>query len=104
MYQLRLRRSWLCSSAFSFSCTNPDGSLISADDVFVNDHIWSIFQIFNQDLLFGGGYDGDLKSRVDSLSLRSLLRKLFMESASESSKLEGAPAETYYEWYFCLLL
>ena len=32
---------------FSFSCTNPDGSLISADDVFVNDHIWSIFQIFN---------------------------------------------------------
>ena len=48
---------------------NPDGSPISADDVFVNDQIRLIFSIFNRDLLFGGGYDRDLKSKVDSLSL-----------------------------------
>ncbi|KAM3706380.1 hypothetical protein ACJW31_03G148600 [Castanea mollissima] len=87
---------------FSFSCTNPDGSPISADDVFVNGQIRPIFPIFNRDLLFSGGYDGDLKSGVDSLSLRSPLRKLFVESASESAsesdELEGVPAETYCEW------
>ena len=64
------------------------------DDVFVNDQIQLIFSIFNQDLLFGGGYDGDLKSRVDSLSLWSPLRKLFVESALESDELEGVLAET----------
>ena len=101
MYQLRLRRSWLCLPAFSFSCTNPDGSPISADNVLVNGQIRPIF---NRDLLFGGGYDGDLKSRVDSLSLRSPLRKLFVESVSESDKLEGVPAETHCEWYFFLQL
>nr|XP_023911396.1 uncharacterized protein LOC112023011 [Quercus suber] len=64
-----------------------------------------IFPIFNRDLLFSGGYDGDLKSKVDSLSLRPPLRKLFVEerdgsseSASESDELEGVPAETYCEW------
>uniref|UniRef100_A0A7N2QX39 Uncharacterized protein n=1 Tax=Quercus lobata TaxID=97700 RepID=A0A7N2QX39_QUELO len=101
VYQLRLRRSWLCLPAFSFSCTNPDGSSISADDVLVNGQIRLIF---NRDLLFGGNYDGDLKSKVDSLSLRSPLRKLFVESASESDELEGIPTETHYEWYFCLQL
>ena len=79
---------------FSFSCTNPDGSSISADDVFVNGQIWPIFPIFNRDLLFSGSYDGDLKSRVDSLSLRSSLRKLFVELASESDELEGVRAKT----------
>ena len=79
---------------FSFSCTNPDGSPISADDVFVNGQIWPIFPIFNRDLLFSGSYDGDLKSRVDSLSLRSSLRKLFVELASESDELEGVRAKT----------
>lgn len=90
---------------FTFSCTNPDGSPISADDVFVNGQIRPIFPIFNRDLLFGGGYDGDLKSKVDSLSLRPPLRKLFVEerdgsseSASESDELESVPAETYCEW------
>ncbi|KAF3945870.1 hypothetical protein CMV_027801 [Castanea mollissima] len=84
---------------FSFSCTNPDGSPISVDNVFVNSQIRTIFPIFNRGLLFGGSYDEDLKSRVDSLSLRSPLRKLFVESASksasESDELEGVPAETY---------
>ena len=79
---------------FSFSCTNPDGSPISADDVFVNGQIWPIFSIFNRDLLFSGSYDGDLKCRVDSLSLRSSLRKLFVELASESDELEGVRAKT----------
>ena len=87
---------------FSFSCTNPDGSPISADDVFVNGQIRPIFPIFNRDLLFGGGYDGDLNSKVDSLSLRSPLRKLFVESASESAsesdELERIPTDTYCEW------
>ena len=73
---------------------NLDGSPISANDVFVNDQIRPIFPIFNRDLLFGGGYNGDLKSRVDSLSLWSPLRKLFVESASKSDKLERVPIET----------
>ena len=73
---------------------NPDGSPISANDVFVNDQIRSIFPIVNRDLLFGGSYNGDLKSRVNFLSLWSPLRKLFVESASKSDKLERVPAET----------
>ena len=52
--------------------------------------------------MFGGGYDGDLNSKVDSLSLRSPLRKLFVESASESAsesdELERIPTDTYCEW------
>ena len=80
--------------AFSFTYTNPDGLLISANDVFINGQIRPIFPIFNQDLLFDTSYDGDLKSKVDSLSLQSPLRKLFVELASESDGLEGVPTET----------
>ena len=61
--------------------------------LFVNNQIQPIFPIFNRDLLFGGGYNGDLTPRVNFLSLWSLLRKLFVESASKSDKLERVPAE-----------
>ena len=52
--------------------------------------------IFNRYLLFGGDYDGDLRSKVDSLSLRPPWRKFFVKerdgsssSALESDELEG---------------
>ena len=93
---------------FSFACTNPDGSPISADDIFVNGQIRPIFPIFNQDLLFGDNYIGDSRSKEDSLALRPPLRKLFVEerdpslpsssSASESDELEQVPSGTYCEW------
>ena len=54
--------------------------------------------IFNRYLLFGGDYDGDLRSKVDSLSLRPPLRKLFVEdrdgyssSAWNRTSLKASP-------------
>lgn len=85
---------------FSFACTNPEGSSISADDVFDNGQIRPMFPIFNRDLLFSDGYDG-------SSPLRPPLRKVFVEqhghfssmsSESESDELEGAPEGPYCEW------
>nr|XP_023874321.1 uncharacterized protein LOC111986871 [Quercus suber] len=49
---------------FSFSCTNPDWSPRSADDVSVNSQIRPIFPIFNRYVLFGGSYDGDLRPKL----------------------------------------
>ena len=52
--------------------------------------------IFSRYLLFGGDYDEDLRSKVESLSLRPPLRNFFVEdrdgsssSATESDELEG---------------
>ncbi|KAG2702026.1 hypothetical protein I3843_06G066500 [Carya illinoinensis] len=82
---------------FSFACMNPDGSPISADDVFVDGQIRPVYPIFNRDLLFTEGYDGDSKAKDATSSLRPPLRKLFVGergpprplSSSESEKLEG---------------
>ncbi|KAK9993650.1 hypothetical protein SO802_023353 [Lithocarpus litseifolius] len=74
---------------FSFSCTNPRRgrvfiflyeSKISANDVFVNSQIRPIFPIFNRYLLFGGGYDRDLRSKVNSMSLRPSLGSCLLKS------------------------
>ncbi|KAL6187491.1 hypothetical protein ACLB2K_038889 [Fragaria x ananassa] len=91
---------------FSFFCTNPDGSPISADDVFQDGQIRPVYPIFNRDLLFADAYDGDSSRRDDaSPSLRPPLKKLFFEdrdapssSASESDELEAVPEESYCEW------
>ncbi|KAF5443150.1 hypothetical protein F2P56_035734 [Juglans regia] len=83
---------------FSFACTNPDGSPISADDVFVDGQIRPVYPIFNQDLLFADVYDGDSKAKdAKSSPLRPPLRKLFLgergpprpSSSSESEELES---------------
>ncbi|PQP93973.1 uncharacterized protein Pyn_35606 [Prunus yedoensis var. nudiflora] len=68
---------------FSFTCTNPDGSPISTDDIFQNGQIRPVFPIFNQDLLFADA-DDDYTSRArrataSSSSLWPPLKKLFFE-------------------------
>ncbi|KAG6654536.1 uncharacterized protein LOC122311815 [Carya illinoinensis] len=91
---------------FSFACTNPDGSPISADDVFVDGQIRPVYPLFNQDLLFTYAYDGDSKPKDASSSpLRPPLRKFFVEerdipssSSSEYDELEGAAEGTYCVW------
>ncbi|KAL5552884.1 hypothetical protein UlMin_040285 [Ulmus minor] len=90
---------------FSFVCTNPDGSPISADDVFQNGRIRPVFPIFNRDLLFADAYDGDTSRDGEASSLRPPLRKLFVQerdpsssSSSESDELEAIPEGTYCEW------
>ncbi|CAB4313418.1 unnamed protein product [Prunus armeniaca] len=44
---------------FSFTCTNPDRSLIFTDDIFQNYQICLVFSIFNPDLLFADAEEGD---------------------------------------------
>ncbi|XP_030497328.2 uncharacterized protein LOC115713001 [Cannabis sativa] len=91
---------------FSFACTNPDGSPISADDLFQDGQIRPIFPIFDQSLLFADGEDG--ASGTDDSSLRLPLKKLFIEersrssssssSSSDADELEALPPGTYCEW------
>ncbi|XP_021816924.1 uncharacterized protein LOC110759197 [Prunus avium] len=68
---------------FSFTCTNPDGSPISTDDIFQNGQIRPVFPICNHDLLFADAdYNDTSRSRgaaASSSSLRSPLKKLFFE-------------------------
>ncbi|XP_062110312.1 uncharacterized protein LOC133822103 [Humulus lupulus] len=90
---------------FSFAITNPDGSPISADDLFQDGQIRPIFPIFDRSLLFSDGEDG--ASAADESSLRLPLKKLFIEerersssssSSSEADELEALPPGTYCEW------
>ncbi|XP_028754451.1 uncharacterized protein LOC114713933 [Neltuma alba] len=85
---------------FSFDCAIPDGSPISADDVFDNGQIRPMYPIFDRSLLFGDGYDG-------SSAPRPPLKKVFVEqsgqfsslsSASESDEPDGTPEGPYCEW------
>ena len=88
---------------FSFVCMNPDGSPISADDVFQNGQIRPSFPIFDRSLLFADGDDG-----AEVSSLRSPLKKLFVEerdppsssssSSSDADELESLPPGSYCEW------
>lgn len=91
---------------FSFACKDPNGSPISADDLFVNGQIRPVYPLFNQDLLFAYAYEDDSKPKdTSSSSLRPPLKKFFVEerdlpssSSSESDELEGAAEGTYCAW------
>ncbi|CAL8994153.1 unnamed protein product, partial [Prunus brigantina] len=68
---------------FSFTCTNPNGSPISTDDIFQNAQIRSVFPIFNRDLLFADADDDD-SSRARGVAasssyIRLPLKKLFFK-------------------------
>lgn len=80
---------------FTFVFADPNGSPISADDVFDNGQIRPIFPIFGQDLHFTDDYDGESGNR-------SPVKKIFVESPSSSGKATSstsAAAEgTYCEW------
>ncbi|XWS69010.1 hypothetical protein CRYUN_Cryun04dG0142900 [Craigia yunnanensis] len=84
---------------FSFVCLNPDGSQISADDVFQNGQIRPVFPLFNQDLLFADEHGSVLKSEDGDVSLRPPLRKLFVEDSPDTtSSSSSEPAGPYCEW------
>lgn len=88
---------------FSFVCTNPDGSPISAEEVFQNGQIRPIFPIFDRSLLFSNGEDGS--GSAEGSALRPPLKKLFVEerdppssSSSDADELEALAPGTYCEW------
>lgn len=84
---------------FSFACMNPDGSPISADDVFDNGQIRPMFPIFNRDLLFGDGYDGSSPFRKVFVEQRDQFSSLSSDSDSESDEPERrSPEGPYCEW------
>lgn len=100
---------------FSFVCMNPDGSPISAEDIFQNGQIRPIFPIFDRSLLFADADadadEGDSSKASEASSLRPPLKKLFVEdrepsmsssssssSSSEAGDLEGLEPGTYCEW------
>ncbi|KAJ8773805.1 hypothetical protein K2173_008268 [Erythroxylum novogranatense] len=77
--------------------TNPDGSPISADDIFQNGQIRPVFPLFNQNILF---YDDNSGSFA---KLRPPFKKVFVEKrerASSSSSSSGTddPEGPYCEW------
>ncbi|OVA17007.1 Protein of unknown function DUF1645 [Macleaya cordata] len=92
---------------FTFVCRDPDGSPITADELFANGQIRPVFPIFNRDLLFAGGRDDDSKPAKSS-TLRVPLKNLFLgdrdstdppsSSSSEADELENLPAGTYCVW------
>ncbi|XVE75040.1 hypothetical protein DITRI_Ditri12bG0065500 [Diplodiscus trichospermus] len=84
---------------FSFVCLNPDGSPISADDLFQNGQIRPGFPLCNQDLLVARENGSILKSEDGDVSLRPPLRKLFVEDSTDtSSSSSSEPAGPYCEW------
>ncbi|KAI4314328.1 hypothetical protein L6164_027248 [Bauhinia variegata] len=83
---------------FSFIVTNPDGSPISAEEVFDNGQIRPMFPLFNRDLLLiDGVHDG-------SSDLQPPVRKYFVQqpglssSSSSSSESEEEPEGPCCEW------
>lgn len=88
---------------FSFACSNPDGSPISAEDVFQNGKIRPIFPLFDQSLVYRDSDDGEDGMKNDSQpSPRPPLRKLFIEDQSDFEKTdvteEQEPAGPFCEW------
>ncbi|KAI4328258.1 hypothetical protein L6164_020628 [Bauhinia variegata] len=85
---------------FSFVCTNPDGSPISAEEVFDNGQIRPTFPLFNRDLLFIDSYGGSVHD--GSSELRPPVRKYFIRqpglSSSSSSESDEEPEGPYCEW------
>ncbi|XP_054791773.1 uncharacterized protein LOC129297461 [Prosopis cineraria] len=84
---------------FSFACMIPDGSPISAGDVFENGQIRPMYPIFDTSLLFSEEYEG-------SSTPRPPLKKVFVEqrgqvsssSSSESEEPDGPPEGSYCVW------
>ncbi|XP_042500458.1 uncharacterized protein LOC122078510 [Macadamia integrifolia] len=93
---------------FAFVARDPDGSPISADEIFDNGQIRPIYPVFNQDLLFAD----DSKLPKKSSTLRLPLGKLMTEdrdfdndnfnppssSSSEADELDSLPAGSYCVW------
>ena len=70
---------------FSFACPNPQGSLVTADEIFDNGQIRPIFPVFDQSILFSS----------TASHLRPPLKKLFIEQQHDifpsGSEPQGQP-------------
>lgn len=77
---------------FSFACTDPQGTFISADEIFDNGQIRPIFPALDQSLLF------TVANREAASPLRPPLKKLLVEQRNSfRSKPSGVPEEPHYE-------
>ncbi|XP_073220666.1 uncharacterized protein [Cicer arietinum] len=76
---------------FTFVFADPNGSPISADDVFDHGQIRPIFPIFGQDLMFTDEYDSESGNR-------SPVKKIFVESPSKATTTSAAVEGEYCEW------
>ncbi|XP_008806904.1 uncharacterized protein LOC103719437 [Phoenix dactylifera] len=93
---------------FAFVIKDPESiPAITADEIFSNGQIRSVYPVFNRDLLLadGGGDGGDA---VEEKAVRMPLRRLLIEernassasasSSSEMGELEGIDPGTYCVW------
>ncbi|XP_058776446.1 uncharacterized protein LOC131650757 [Vicia villosa] len=79
---------------FTFVFADPNGSPISADDVFEKGQIRPIFPIFGQDLHFTDDSDNESGSR-------SPVKKIFVESPSSSGKATSSTSAAVEEGTYC---
>ena len=74
---------------FSFACTNPQTSLVTADEIFDNGQIRPIFPVFDQSTVFAAAHGGAASPLLPPL------KKLFVEQQrdvfSSGSETNGAP-------------
>lgn len=82
---------------FSFAGANPDGSLISAEDVFQNGQIRPMYPLFGRSLLFSDSQDEAPESTAEASYPRPPLKKVFVEMP-EPNKLDGGAEGTYCVW------
>lgn len=95
---------------FAFVIKDPEsGPAITADEIFSNGQIRSVYPVFNRDLLLTDG-GGDGSGAVEEKAVRLPLGRLLMEernawtrseswsSSSEMDELEGIPPGTYCVW------
>lgn len=78
-------------SDFEFACLNPDGSPVSADDVFDNGRIRPFFPLFNRDLVFAAAAAAAEPEPSSSLLLPPV-KKVFAEAGADE------PRGTYCDW------
>ncbi|KVI02557.1 uncharacterized protein LOC112512605 [Cynara cardunculus var. scolymus] len=76
----------------------------------IDSRSWTVFPVFNRDLLVKDGVDREIKAKNDetdvSASITGTLRKLFIDeheesssySSSEADELESVPSGTYCVW------
>ncbi|KAE8722642.1 RCD one 2, putative isoform 1 [Hibiscus syriacus] len=86
---------------FSFVCLNPDGSPISADDLFQDGQIRPVFPLFNRDLLFADENGTVLRTKEGDVALPPRVRKLLVEDLSDKTSSSSSTSETagpYCEW------
>lgn len=77
-------------SDFEFACLNPDGSPVSADDVFDNGRIRPFFPLFNRDLVFAAAAAAE--PEPSSSLLLPPVKKVFAEAVADE------PRGTYCDW------